>query len=286
MVTLEQLEALDLTFWLRSGTLASKISFCDESSLSRRLAHALKVFELQFDRSSYELAGDQTLLNLQRAVHQHARFKGSRALRLDATHFVRQILQDPPLPEGWILGPCDHLGFDRIVSLLKSRVIDAWITSDLFDLPEDEELEVLHLWHWPVLLSVHRCHPLAGQRHLTEKHLASFPSLILPYHLYPGLAAALQAKGFGRKTQMRRYDKGSWSSPSQDAMTIVYASCLSLEADNDLVALDWDLGLTGGEALVYRHDVRGYPWIPRLIDDLMHRQDEMVKRHPTLVPLL
>ena len=286
MVTLEQLEALDLTYWMRSGSLASKASYCDESSLSRRLSHTLKVFGLGLNRSTCEITGDQSLLNLQRSVHQHARCRGDRPVRIDATHFIRHVLVDPELPKGIILGPCDHVGFERIVRLLKDRVLDAWITSNLFDLPADDDLKVLHLWHWPALLAVHACHPLAGRRDLTAEILAGYPSLILPHNLYPKLADALHGLGFGRKTQMRRYDKGSWSSPSADAMTIVYGSCLSLEFDSDLVPLDWNLGLTGGEALIFRKDIISYPWLSSLLDDLKTRQGELVKRHPSLVPLL
>lgn len=286
MVTLDQLEALDLTYWLRSGALASKYCFCDESSLSRRFNQVLKIFGIRFERTSYEFEGDESLLNLQRSVHQHARLKGVRPLRVDATHLIRHRLQDPPLPGGAILGPCDHVGFERVIRLLKNRVIDAWITSDLFDLPCDEDLEVVRLWYWPALLLVHRCHPLATQPSLTMEQLRRFPSLILPHNLYPGLTEALHAKGFGQKTQMRRYDKGSWTLPSADAMTIVYGSCLSLEFDQDLVPLDWDLGLTGGEALVFRRDLKAYPWYEQLLKDLKERQDAMAKRHPTLVPLL
>lgn len=286
MVTLDQLAALDLIYWTRSGAFASKIAYCDESSLSRRANHVLKTFGLSLDRNGYLINGDQNLLNLQRAVHQHARCRGDQPIRLDGTHLIRHVLLEPGLPKGTILGPCDHVGFERIVQLLKDRVLDAWVTSNLFDLPDDEELQILHLWHWPALLAVHKCHPLAGRSDLMADDLARFPSLILPHNLYPKLTEALHSLGFGRKTQMRRYDKGSWSSPSEDAMTIVYGSCLSLEAETDLVALDWDLGLVGGEALVFRRDISHYPWFSSLFDDLKARQDELVKRHPSLVPLL
>ena len=286
MVTLDQLEALDLIYWTRSGVFASKLAYCDESSLSRRANQTLKIFGLALDRSNFQICGDESLLNLQRAVHQHARCRGDRPIRLDATHLIRHVLVNPDVPAGTILGPCDHVGFGRIVQLIKSRVLDAWITSDLFDLPDDDELEVLHLWHWPPLLAVHASHPLAGRSNLTAEILSGFPSLILPHNLYPKLSEALHSLGFGKKTQMRRYDKGSWSLPSADAMTIVYGSCLSLEYDTDLVALDWDLGLTGGEALVFRRDISKYPWLSSLLDDLKARQNELIKRHPSLVPLL
>ena len=285
MVTLEQLDALDLVYWMRSGVSAARACYCDESSLSRRLGNVLKIFDLTLDRKTFEICGDQTLLNLQRAVHQHARLKGARPVRIDATHLIRHHLVTC-LPSDFLLGPCDHTGLERICRLLQSRVLDAWITSDIYDLPDHDDLEVMPLWRWPHLLVVHRCHPLVGQRQLTAAELRKFPSLILPAHLYPALSEALHAKGFGHKTQMKRYDKGSWSTPSDDAMTIVYGSCLSLDAEPELVALPWDLGLIGGEALVYRHDCKIYPWFASLLSALKQLQAVLLERHPSLVPLL
>jgi len=68
--------------------------------------------------------------------------------------------------------------------------------------------------------------------------------------LYPKLASVIHSKGFGRSSQSCRYDVGSWDSVTQDALTLSYGHCLTLEVDAGLVPLDWDLGLVGGEALI------------------------------------
>lgn len=109
---------------------------------------------------------------------------------------------------------------------------------------------VIPLWDWPGELVVNPCHPLARERRLTRSDLSWFPSLILPESLYPRLARVVHAKGFGQESQLKRYDVGSWDGLTEDAATISFGSCLSLAADSNLQSLDWDLGLTGGEALI------------------------------------
>ena len=77
MVTLEQLEALDLLVWLRSGSAAAEACCCDESSISRRVRSVLHTFGLRLQRANeVVLSGELELLRLQRVVHQHARHRG------------------------------------------------------------------------------------------------------------------------------------------------------------------------------------------------------------------
>lgn len=283
MVTLEQLEALDQLLWHRSGTAAAQSCFCDQSSITRRVQATLQQFGLKLKRGpEYQLLGDLTLLRLQRVVHQQARFLGLRYLRLEATHYIRHALSDPPIP-GWMLGPCHHRGYEVLLSLLRERIVDAWITSDMQDLPDSSEFAILPLWDWPGELVVHPCHPLAGERRLSRTDLDRFPSLILPAQLYPRLAEVVHAKGFGQISQLDRYDLGSWDGLTQDAATISYGSCLTLEIDNNLTRLDWDLGLTGGEALIVLREWLEQPALAYLIDDLRRRQQQLQLRHPQLV---
>ncbi len=66
MVSVEQLEALDLLLWDRSGNSASAHSLCNQSSISRRVRSALKAFDLKLGRSHEDrLNGDECLLRAQ-----------------------------------------------------------------------------------------------------------------------------------------------------------------------------------------------------------------------------
>ena len=46
MITLEQLEALDLLLWSRSGEEAAALAFCNKSSVSRRVGSVVSTFRL------------------------------------------------------------------------------------------------------------------------------------------------------------------------------------------------------------------------------------------------
>jgi len=283
VVSLEQLEALDLVQWLRSGAAAARSSHCDESSITRRTRASLKALGLQLSRGSeFGLVGDTTLLELQRLVHQQARFLGHCPLRLDATHFIRQQLCAPPVP-GWVLGPCDHRGNGVMLGLLQGRVIDALITSDLKGLPSSPELTVISLWDWPGELVVSSCHPLADERGLSRGDIDKFPMLTLPDDLYPELASAIHAMGFGGTSLLNRYDVGPWDRITEDAVSISYGSCISLAADNNLSPLDWKHDFIGGEALILLTEWLDNPAISLLLEDLRSRQKLLQKQLPQLV---
>ena len=286
MVELELLESLDQLIWHRSSMEAAEHCLCNQSSISRRVQGTLRLFGLKLKRGpEYQLLGDLTLLRLERLVHQLARFKGYRPLRLEATHYIRHALSQPPM-EDWILGPCHHRGYGTLLSLLQERIVDAWITSDLQDLPSSSEFAVILLWQWPGELVVHPRHPLAGERGLSRDDLDRFPSLILPAQLYPELARVVHAKGFGQISQLNRYDLGSWDGLTQDGVTISYGSSLTLELDHNLTALDWDLGLTGGEALIVLREWLEQPALGLLLEDLRRRQLQLQQRHPQLIGCL
>lgn len=285
MVTVEQLEALDLLQWFRSGTMAASHALCDESSVTRRVRAALKALGIRLNRGQeFLIQGNKQLLRLERIVHQHARFLGvnKRPLRLEATHYVRRQLEQPAV-QGWVLGPCHHRGYGTLLSMLQERIIDAWITSDLFDLPDDSAFRTFRLWDWPGELVVDACHPLAHERGLKKSDIDRFPSLILPDALYPGLARVVHAKGLGQQKQLNRYDVGCWLGLTEDAATISYGSCLSLAVDAGLRRLDWDLELTGGEALIVLREWADEPAIALLLDDLRSRQLQLQPRFPQLV---
>jgi len=260
-----------MQLWLRSGVAASLLCLCDESSITRRSRAALKIFGLKLIKSiEFQLIGNIELLNYQRDVHQKARFLGYRPLRLEATHYIKQYLSKPPVP-GWHLGSCDHRGNESLLLLLSERIIDAYIISNLEDLPTNPEFTVIPLWVWPGELVVHPFHPLAGSRNISRGDLDSFPSLIIPGNLYPKLSQLIYSNGFGYKRKLPRYDIGSWEEITDDALTISYGSCLSIAVNSNLTRLNWQHDITGGEALILMSDCLEQPAIALLLDDLKGR---------------
>ncbi len=76
---------------------------------------------------------------------------------------------------------------------------------------------------------------------------------------------------------------GPWDGLTQDAATISYGSCLSLAADSNLQSLDWNLGVTGGEALILLSEwAEQIPW-GLCSADLQCRQVSLQARHPQLL---
>ena len=139
MITVEDLKAFDLQVWLRSGEEAAQRLFIAQSTVSRRNAETQKLFGIKLFRDplgEWAIRGDTTLLNLERRVHQLYRLSNtSEKLRLEATFWAGPTLAQPA-PDGWENGAWDHFGLNRPLSLLKDRVIDAWIGSYQPDLPE------------------------------------------------------------------------------------------------------------------------------------------------------
>lgn len=166
IVSIEQLESLDLLLWHRSGALASEQALCDQSSITRRVQASLKCFGLTLRRSDeFWLDGDQRLLLAQRRVHQLARFCGAsrRPLRLEAPHPIAQRLSEISL-RGWVLGPSHHRGPGALSALLRERVIDAWIRSDRLAPPEEPEFTRIRLWEERGPCALHGDHPAAQEQ--------------------------------------------------------------------------------------------------------------------------
>ncbi|MEB3361514.1 MAG: hypothetical protein VKI42_05250 [Synechococcaceae cyanobacterium] len=152
MVTPEDLAALDLLLWLRTGQEAGSRLGVNQSTVVRRATTAAEVCRVKPKRvaSEWILTGDTTLLAMERQVHQYYRLLAGAPLRLECTTWDVQALA-LPLPPGWIGGVFDHLSMARPMQLLRERVIDAWINChhpDLTDL-DDPELVVLPLTRFP-----------------------------------------------------------------------------------------------------------------------------------------
>ena len=131
-------------------------------------------------QAEWHVLGDPTLLNLERRVHQHARFQGQRPLRLEATYWSGPLLCTPT-PPGWVLGLCNIVGIARNVQLVRERIVDAWLCGlpDLPD-PNDPDLTAIVQTTMPVHCTVAAGHSLLRRDPLDLEALADFPSLALP----------------------------------------------------------------------------------------------------------
>lgn len=290
MLTLECLASLDLSLWLRSGQAAGQRLGLNQSSVSRKCNQALELFGLELVKQDQEwsLQGDAALLQLERRVHQLARWQDLAPLRLEATYWSGPLLATPA-PAGWLLGTCDIVGVGLPVALLRQRVIDGWIAAgpDWPD-PDDPELVALPLCRYPVHLVVGPNHPLLNQGPISWDDVAAFPSLALPPGTYPKVEACLKQLGlWNAPVRMRRYRRERWEGQTEADLTIGYATVLSERVAGSLVRLPLDLPLSSGESLVVRREFGPHPHTLGLAAELHRRLEAFAAAAPelTLLPL-
>lgn len=290
MLTLECLASLDLSLWLRSGQAAGQRLGLNQSSVSRKCNQALELFSLELVKQDQEwsLQGDAALLQLERRVHQLARWQDLAPLRLEATYWSGPLLATPA-PAGWLLGTCDIVGVGLPMALLRQRVIDGWIAAgpDWPD-PDDPELVALPLCRYPVHLVVGPNHPLLNQGPISWDDVAAFPSLALPPGTYPKVEACLKQLGlWNAPVRMRRYRRERWEGQTEADLTIGYATVLSERVAGSLVRLPLDLPLNSGESLVVRREFGPHPHTLALAAELHRRLEAFAAAAPelTLLPL-
>ncbi|MBM5799845.1 MAG: hypothetical protein FJ077_03190 [Cyanobacteria bacterium K_DeepCast_35m_m2_023] len=175
MVSLELLEALDLVIWLRSTERAAAIAGTNQSTISRRSRAVLQTFGLRLlrQRASWHCAGDNTLLQLQRLVHQQARFRGRGPMRLHAPFWTRRR-RHWRLSEGWCATPADpQFACDDPVGLLRDRVIDAALVTPTQLPAETSDLVLIELVHRPIELTLLATGPSSEVRDAFKRQRAS-----------------------------------------------------------------------------------------------------------------
>ena len=154
MVTQEQLAALDLLIWLKTTEQAAQLAFSNQSTICRRTQTVLRQFGLKFERgpSGRRPAGDLELLDLERQVHQQARFRGHHPLRLHVPYWTRrEALRD--LPDGWCANPTlPDLVCDDPVTLLREHILDACLVTPTQLPARQDDLVLLELYRRPIQL--------------------------------------------------------------------------------------------------------------------------------------
>ncbi len=259
MVSEEVLAALDALIWLRTGDRAAAYLQCTQPTVSRQSRRCLEVFGLAMEKQSGEwcLRGDQTLIDLERGVHQLLRWRQGCGLRLDGQHWSNHCLP-PELPEGWAAGNHNYFEYHRPQELLRKGVIDAWMCSAP-DLPRDPGLHTIQFTAMPLQLLVKSGHPLLDRGdQLTWDDLADYPVLPLPDGAFPKAQAILEAHGLWSCPERdRRLRLTPWFGlvPVEEGM-ISFGTPLRRAAGllADLLPLPLSLPIRVGEALVVKQE--------------------------------
>lgn len=292
MLSLDRLAVLDLTIWLRSGEEAARRLQLTQSSVSRGIHRALDLFGLELCQvdQDWQIRGPSErlrLLEMERLLHQHARWAGLAPLRIEGTYWSGPLLLKPE-PVGWTGGRHLVVGVQAPLGLLRHRVIDAWLAGGP-DWPEPDhpEFAVLPLCLMPIHLVVAPGHPLLGQLRrqgqLSWDDVTAFPSLALPSGAYPKVEASLQAIGlWSSPTQMHRYRRDRWEGLSEQELRVAYATVLSEQVAGPLVRLPLSLPVGSGEALVVLRDWAEQRPLLELAALLRRRLEPWALRHPEL----
>ena len=261
MLSKEELAAVDLLIWQRTGALAARLSGCNQSTISRRLARATDVFGMRLRRiqGEWNSWGCDGLLALERQLHQLGRLLGHGPLRLEVAPYLGPFLASPP-PPGWVLGPMDHVGVQRPLQLIRDRVIEAWVTDNLLELDDQlisgEELDVFPLVRFAVWLVGDRGHPLIGAGRLSVADRRSFPSLRIPEAQLPRCSALFDAMGLGTvPVTMRRYHPSLWEGRGREARALLYGTPFNCHLHPRLVTIEPEPLLWNTVVLICRRDV-------------------------------
>jgi DNA-binding transcriptional LysR family regulator len=169
LIDLHVLEAFDALLWLRTAEEVERRYGTTQATISRYRKRCLALFELALERrqGEWELIGDSSILLRERQVHQLARWRGYRPLRLEATYWSAPLLSTPALA-GWVLGVSNIVGVRRTFQLVEERVVDALITG-LPDLPTQRhpDLIAIPIIRMPVFYVAAPEHPLFSRAQLS-----------------------------------------------------------------------------------------------------------------------
>ncbi|WP_094555345.1 response regulator transcription factor [Synechococcus sp. 1G10] len=152
MVDLDRLEALDTLIWMRGSDAAAIAIFATQSTIIRRSRHALQAFgvSLQRGHGTWRVSGDSDLLDLERRIHQEARFCGNRRLRLHMPWWTSSLINAELRKQVAIRWTAHPDGVrnreDDPISLLKNRVIDACFVTPTQMPVVDPDLSVIDLY--------------------------------------------------------------------------------------------------------------------------------------------
>ncbi|WP_411876076.1 hypothetical protein [Vulcanococcus limneticus] len=268
LVELECLAALDCLQWLRTGSRAAEVLNCSQSRVSRNAGKCQKSFRVNLRKSSSEwcLSGDGFLLGMERRVHQQYRWDTDRPLRLDCQNWLGGTYS-PVLLDGWIKGNLDYLEGLRPLSLLRDRVIDAWLCS-FPDHPRDPEFSCFQLCSMPGYLVVKPNHPLLDLgSSVSFNDVRRYPVAPQPAGVMPVLESTLESMGLPME-DIR--DAAAPSLPLADLQVGITSPLAFAGHRSGSVALPLTLPVVVGDVLVVRSDLAGHRRTLGLVDVLLH----------------
>lgn len=285
MVSLDLLSSLDGLLWLQAGKQVGATFQQHQTTVSRNQRKCAQTFGLTLrkQKGTWALEGSTDLLNLEREVHQAARFIGQAPLRLESNGWMDGLLCTPP-PPGWLTGACKPAGRSRCLALLHERIVDAWLCP-LPDIPsKDSSLSINPLCSVPMRLMVAPDHPLLNQQDLSLERLRRYPWQRIQPGAYPGTEHLLKAHGLwppSRRGQNRETPLDE--EPYGGTFRVHIGSVLTSQPEQPaLVPLPLNLEAVSGVALIVLRDHADRPAIQHLQAKLRQTLQEARNLYPEI----
>ena len=287
MVSVDNLDCLDLLIWLGKGAAVKQRLNFSESKISRMARRVADAFEVSLIKRNGEwtVIGDTALLDLQRLVHQEYRWAMRRPLRIEAHYCSGRVLSGC-LPESWIKGNFDPVEVQIPLRYLRNGIIDAWI--GVFpDVPEEEDgdLYCFHLIRMPVHPVVATDHPLIalGDR-VTLEDVKRYPSRVFPNYALPRFQAMMQELELWNPMMLKNaYNFDQWEGEMTGSEIVGYATQLTIDFfDRTHMLLPIQVPFEVGETLVVRREYAIHPRFEELVSDLKGQAVELQQRFPSI----
>lgn len=282
MVSVDELDALDLLIWLGRGEGAAQRQRCKQSTISRRCQTVLRTFGLRLhkDGDGWPCTGRHALLQREREVHQLHRLGTGLPLRVDASLLAAPLLR-PGVPQGWWQGTLDEVGWQRPLQLLRQRILDAWVTGMGHELPAAKSswFQTIPLLRTPLQLAARSTDPLLLETGLQACDVAAIPRLAPRPGSYPQTEQLLGSWRHRQKplllgSQARRRAVLIGAQGDGPLRLLQYGTAVSLASQTDWRPLALNLGVTTECCLVIHRDLAEHPRLLELLALLRRRAAE------------
>lgn len=156
MISLEELEALDLALWLRTGQAAGQAMHCNQSTVSRRIRRVLDAFNGKIYRDDWGLyvqSECDDLLIMERQIHQLYRLGSNGRIRINLPAWSHRQIRDLLGDHEFCSNPEGDFCCENPLQLLRSHVIDACVVTPTQMLGEpSDDLVQIDLYSVPIHL--------------------------------------------------------------------------------------------------------------------------------------
>ncbi len=275
MLASEDLFSLDALVWLQSGHRAGVLAGAHQTTMSRRSRECLQRLGLTLEQCDGSESQEplQTLLLMERQLHQQHRLRGGAPLRLHANYWARCALLET-LPADWIAPEPERVKpHSDPLRLLAAGIVDAALLSG----PEVRDLDrqrwsVIAITSLPLQILVPAGHPLPAEWALGAADLAGLG----PLTFSPVVPAAVQ------QAMLHLYGHlGAGRSASRSSPGTMPPPCMATAFTRHLWpgyrALDLSVPLLASDHLVVLRDL---PWGARLEPLLTHLRQQLQTLEP------